>query len=128
MLASLVATSKLDRTLDSILSVDAARAFKPAPQAYALVEKDLGVARDEVVFISSNGFDVCGAKSFGFTVVRVARIDGQDTIGRPSQTVDERLLYRLMRGNTETLDYPADLTVQSLAEIPKLFGGQGLDV
>lgn len=126
MLSSLAANSKLDRSLDHILSVDAKRAFKPAPQAYALVEDVLGIARDEVVFVSSNGFDICGAKSFGFTVVRVARFDTNDTVRRALQDgVDERLLYRLMRGNTEALDYPADVTVRSLAEIPDLFGDRG---
>ncbi len=76
--------------------------------------------------VSSSRFDICGAKSFGFTVVRVARFDTNDTVRRALQDgVDERLLYRLMRGNTEALDYPADVTVRSLAEIPDLFGDRG---
>lgn len=126
MLSGLTANSKLDQALDDILSVDAKRVFKPHPRAYAIVEEKLGVARDEVVFISSNGFDICGAKSFGFTVVRVARFDTDDTIGRMTQTgVDKRLFYSLMRGNTEALDYPADITVRSLADIPDLFSDHG---
>jgi 2-haloacid dehalogenase len=125
MLASLVTASKLDSAIDGVLSVDAAGAFKPAPQAYALVEKELDIARDEVAFISSNGFDVCGAKSFGFTVVHVQRSSGQATIGEKSATMDERLLYRLMRGHREALDLSADVTVQSLDEIPALFGVGG---
>lgn len=125
MLASLAANSKLDRSLDMILSVDAKRVFKPARQAYALVEEELGVSRDEVVFVSSNGFDICGAKSFGFTVVRVARGGTQDLVGHPPAAMDERLFFSLMRGNIEGLDYPPDITVGSLADIPALFGREG---
>lgn len=129
MLSSLAANSGLDRSLDSILSVDAKRVFKPAPQAYMLVEEELGVARNEVVFVSSNGFDICGAKSFGFTVVRVARFDARDIADRVvDHGTDERILFGLMRGNAEALDYPADFTVRSLAQIPELFGNHGHDV
>ncbi|TXH85557.1 MAG: haloacid dehalogenase type II [Rhizobium sp.] len=126
MLSSLASNSKLDRSLDCILSVDAKRVFKPAPQAYALVEEELGVARNEVVFVSSNGFDICGAKSFGFTVVRVARSDTNDIAKlMPQDRRNEHFLYNLMRGNAEALGYPADITVRSLADIPDLFGDQG---
>lgn len=125
MLSSLAVNSDLHRFLDNILSVDAARVFKPVPQACALVEEELGVARDEVVFVSSNGFDICGAKSFGFTVVRVARFDVKDITGRMARSgTDERILYGLLRGSPEALEYPADFAVRSLAEIPDLFSNQ----
>jgi len=125
MLSSLTANSGLHRFLDSILSVDARRVFKPAPQAYRLIEEELDVARDEVVFVSSNGFDICGAKSFGFTVVRVARFDVKDIAERMARSgTDERILYGLMRGGAEALDYPADFTVRSLGEIPDFFSNQ----
>jgi len=34
-----------------------------------VVEKTLGVKNDEVLFVSSNGFDIVGAKRFGFKAV-----------------------------------------------------------
>lgn len=125
MLSNLAVNSGLDRSLDDILSVDARRVFKPAPQAYRLVEEELGVARNQVVFVSSNGFDICGAKSFGFTVVRVARFGAKDVVEPVAHDgVDERIFYGLMRGNAEALAYSADFTVRSLAEIPDLFDHQ----
>lgn len=128
MLSSLTASSGPDQFLDNVLSVDAKQSFKPAPNAYSLVEEELGVTRDKVVFISSNGFDICGAKSFGFTVVRVARFDVENiTESLAHSGADDRVLYPLMRGNAEAQDYPADFTVRSLAEIPDLFSDQERD-
>jgi len=65
MLTALVKNSGLDAFLDATISVDDARKFKPHPECYALVEKTLGLKNDEVMFVSSNGFDVAGAKHFG---------------------------------------------------------------
>lgn len=127
MLSDLVKNSSFDRFFDRILSVDSERIFKPARNAYALVEKELGVTPDEVVFVSSNGFDICGAKSFGFTVVRVARSTKHFSGDFPSE-IDERALFDLLRAHAETLDHAADVTVRSLAEIPGLFGDHGRGV
>jgi 2-haloacid dehalogenase len=69
MLASLVKNSGLYSFLDATISVDGAGKFKPHPDCYALVEKTLGLKKNEVIFVSSDGFDVAGAKHFGFTVV-----------------------------------------------------------
>jgi 2-haloacid dehalogenase len=53
---------------DAVLSVDECAIFKPAPEVYAFAAERLGVAAREVGFISSNGWDALGAKSFGFRV------------------------------------------------------------
>jgi 2-haloacid dehalogenase len=66
MIDPLVAQSEL--AFDAVLSVDEVRAFKPAPEVYALAVKRLGVAAGEIGFVSSNCWDALGAKSFGFRV------------------------------------------------------------
>jgi len=38
--------------------------FKPAPEAYRLIESTLRVPPAEVLFVSSNPWDACGAKAF----------------------------------------------------------------
>ena len=124
MLSNLVKNSSFDRLFDRILSVDSRRVFKPANNAYALVEQELGVEPEQVVFVSSNGFDICGAKNYGFTVVRVAR--SIDRVGTEFPLkIDERAFFDLLRAQAETLDQSADVTVRSLAEIPDLFGDHG---
>src|SRR6201994_3074479 len=67
MLNALVKNSGLDRVLDATISVDRKKIFKPAPEAYMLIEEVLGVRPGEVLFVSSNPWDACGAKSFGLT-------------------------------------------------------------
>ncbi|KAA1177297.1 haloacid dehalogenase type II [Rhizobium tropici] len=124
MLYSLVKNSSFERFFDRILSVDSRRVFKPAKDAYALIEQELGVTPEQVVFVSSNGFDICGAKNYGFTVVRVARSINRVGTAFPLK-IDERALFDLLRAQAETLDQSADVTVRSLAEIPDLFGGPG---
>ncbi len=117
MLSALIKNSGLDAYLDATISVDGARKFKPHPDCYALVEKTLGLTRDEVMFVSSNGFDVAGAKKFGFTVAWIRRG------GAASAATDPVLpaqMYRLLRSNAETLGYAQDYTVSSLAELPGL--------
>ncbi len=68
MLAAAVDASGLAASLNAVLSVDTVRAYKPRPEVYALVTDRFGIPAQEVVFVSSNRWDVMGAASFGFRV------------------------------------------------------------
>ncbi|MGH6753450.1 MAG: haloacid dehalogenase type II, partial [Bradyrhizobium sp.] len=74
MLTTLVRNSGLDRVLDATISIDSRRIFKPSPEAYALIESNLGVTPADVLFVSSNPFDACGAKAFGLRVAWIERV------------------------------------------------------
>ena len=114
MLSALVKNSGLDAYLDATISVDGARQFKPHPDCYALVEKALGVRRNEVLFVSSNGFDVAGAKRFGFKVVCIQRGGGPIVATEPVMPAQ---MYRLLRGRPESLGYPQDIAVSALTDV-----------
>ena len=73
MLEPLVAATGLARHIDTILSVDAADVYKPSPRAYQLAVDELKLLPIRVGFISSNGWDVAGAKAFGLTAIWVNR-------------------------------------------------------
>src|SRR4051812_11290881 len=62
MLEALVRNSGLAGVLDATISIDPQKIFKPSPEAYALIESTLGVKPAEVLFVSSNPWDACGAK------------------------------------------------------------------
>jgi 2-haloacid dehalogenase len=66
------------------------------------------------MFVSSNSFDVVGAKHFGFKVTWIKR-------GGPASTATEPIgpvhMYRLLRGNAETLGYRPDCTVAALTDL-----------
>lgn len=73
MLASAVRSAGLADLLDASLSVDAAKVFKTAPQAYELVEKTLNVPREQISFQSSNRWDIAGAQRHGFQTAWINR-------------------------------------------------------
>ena len=56
-----------------VLSVHPARRFKPDPAVYRIAEEALGVTRTVAGFVSSNGWDAAGARSFGFRAYWVNR-------------------------------------------------------
>ncbi|HET9734022.1 MAG TPA: haloacid dehalogenase type II [Burkholderiales bacterium] len=72
MLEPLVKHSGL--ALDAVLSVDAVKIFKPAPEVYQLAVDRLGLPKDDIGFVSSNCWDALGAKSFGFRVYWINRL------------------------------------------------------
>jgi 2-haloacid dehalogenase len=73
MLEAMVGHAGLAASFEHLLSVDSVKTYKPSPQVYQLVLDSLGVTRDEVGFVTSNYFDVAGAKAFGFKVFWINR-------------------------------------------------------
>lgn len=73
MLAGDLAAAGIDGLLDAVYSVEAVGRFKPSPEVYRHAAHELGLAPDRVAFLSSNGWDVHGAASFGFTTIWVNR-------------------------------------------------------
>jgi 2-haloacid dehalogenase len=124
MLDALARNSGLDRYLQAVISVDAKKTYKPDPRAYALVQERLGVHPDEVVFVSSNGFDVAGARSFGFKVARIERVTPaalrqEVTAGA---AIGPAAMFRALRTQTEALGFAADAVVSSLLALAGLVG------
>lgn len=78
MLSAAVASAGIGDDLDLVLSVDAAKVFKTSPRTYDLVLQALPVRVDEVVFVSSNRWDIAGAAAFGFIPVWVNRLSMPD--------------------------------------------------
>jgi 2-haloacid dehalogenase len=72
MIDPLVASSGL--AFNAVLSVDAVKVFKPAPEVYRLAVERLGVPKERIGFVSSNCWDALGAKSFGFQVYWIDRL------------------------------------------------------
>lgn len=73
MLAGAVKSAGIARNLDHLLSVESVGIFKPARAVYDMVGSAFGCAPNEVLFVSSNGWDVAGASGYGFNTVWVNR-------------------------------------------------------
>jgi 2-haloacid dehalogenase len=96
MLAAAVASSRLDHLVEHVISVDRVKIYKPAPAVYALGPSTLGVPAEELLFVSSNAWDVAGAKAFGYRVAWCNRA------GAPEEELGVR----------------ADYVVSNLAQLP----------
>ena len=66
MLEAAVRSSGLTASLEHVLSVDAVKTYKPSPKVYDLGSRAFELAADEMLFVSSNAWDIAGAKAFGF--------------------------------------------------------------
>jgi 2-haloacid dehalogenase len=73
MLRGAVEGAKIAPLLDKVLSVDAVRMYKPRKEVYAMVTEAFGIKPDEIIFVSSNRWDVMGAIVCGFHGVWVNR-------------------------------------------------------
>ncbi|WP_428488586.1 haloacid dehalogenase type II [Rhodopila sp.] len=124
MLAALTRNSGLDKVLQAVISVDAKKVYKPDPRAYSLVGDRLGVQPEEVVFVSSNGFDVAGARCFGFKVARIERVAPAALRGEliGGAAVGPAAMFRALRTQDEALGFAADAVAGSLLDLSGLIG------
>ena len=100
MLAAAVTNAGLRDLLDATLSADAVSVFKPDPRVYELACDHFRVDKQQICFVSSNGWDAAGAACFGFRGAWLNRG------GLPR----------------ETLPPAPDVEISSLAELPGLLG------
>lgn len=122
MLNTLVNNSGLDRVLDATISIDSKRLFKPSPEAYTLIESGLEIPPSEVLFVSSNPFDACGAKAFGLTVVWIERVTTDDMALAcvRNDLVPPLTMFKVIRMQMDELGLEPDYRVKTLSELPAL--------
>ncbi len=80
MLDGAVQSAGISGLLDVSLSVESVGVFKPHASVYDLVGAHYGCAKEEVLFVSSNGWDAAAATGYGFTTAWVNR--GGDPVDR----------------------------------------------
>lgn len=73
MLQGAVDSAGINDVLDISLSVQSVGIFKPDASVYDLVGAHFGCAKNEVLFVSSNGWDAAAATGYGFTTAWVNR-------------------------------------------------------
>jgi len=122
MLNALVRNSGLDRVLDATISIDSQRIFKPAPDAYALIEATLRVPPAEVLFVSSNPWDACGAKAFGLNVAWIERVtpEAMALACVKSDVVPPLTMFKAIRTQMDELGLEPDYRIHALSELTDL--------
>jgi 2-haloacid dehalogenase len=122
MLDAVVKNSGLDRVLDATISIDSKRIFKPAPDAYELIEEKLGTRPAEVLFISSNPWDACGAKAFGLNVAWIERVtpEAMALACVKSDVVPPLTMFKALRTQMDELGVAPDHRIHGLSELSDL--------
>jgi 2-haloacid dehalogenase len=122
MLNALVANSGLERVLDATISIDSKRIFKPSPEAYGLIESVLGVPPVEVLFVSSNPWDACGAKAFGLNVAWIERVTpaAMALACVKCDLVAPLAMFKAIRTQMDELGIEPDYRIHALSELPDL--------
>jgi 2-haloacid dehalogenase len=126
MLTALVRNSGLDRVLDATISADVKKIFKPALEVYSLIEQSLGVPPAEVLFISSNPWDACGAKAFGLNVAWIERVtpEAMALACVKSDVVAPLTMFKALRTQMDELGLKPDYRIRALSELPALVADQ----
>jgi 2-haloacid dehalogenase len=66
ILTAALRNSNLDTALDQVISTDRIRGYKPDPRAYQLGVELLQLPKERIAFVAFAGWDVAGAKWFGY--------------------------------------------------------------
>ena len=98
MLEAAVDNAGMQGIFEAVLSVESVGIYKPDPRVYQLAIDRLALPRERILFLSSNGWDVSGAKSFGFHTFWVNRA------GAP----------------VERLGSEPEASLENLAELPRM--------
>lgn len=69
-----IANAGLEDMFDHVLSTDSQRTYKPDPRAYRQALDAFRLRADQILFVPFAGWDVAGAKSFGYRTFWVNRM------------------------------------------------------
>jgi 2-haloacid dehalogenase len=122
MLAALLDHSGLGRHFEHVISADVRHNFKPHPEVYRASCDVLNLPPEKILLVSSNGFDIAGAKGYGLRTSRIERLavgSLRDDLANPAQ-ISPQLFFNAMRSQPETFGAPPDYTCNSLRDLAVL--------
>jgi 2-haloacid dehalogenase len=87
-----IENNKLGKYFDHVISTDAANTFKPDHTAYQMGVDTFGLPREQIAFAAFAGWDVAGAKWFGYPTFWVNRSGFKpETLGADADGVGNNL-------------------------------------
>src|SRR5699024_8682627 len=101
MLHDMVRNANMDDVFTEVISVDEVKMFKPYMGVYQLGSEKLNLPKDKMLFVSSNPFDIAGAKVYGYQVCWINR-------------------FNLQAEEFNDLDSKPDVITQSLVDLVKI--------
>jgi 2-haloacid dehalogenase len=77
MLDSAVKNANIIGLLDEVISVEECKVYKPSSKVYDLVQIKMGIKKEQVLFFSSNAWDMHAASNYGFNTIWVNRFNAK---------------------------------------------------
>ena len=91
-IAHVVNHSGMGWAFDELISAEDVQVFKPHPKMYELAERRMGHAREQILYVSANGWDASAASLSGFPVCWINRNLGPfDVLGATPTVATEDL-------------------------------------
>ncbi len=75
MLDQGIKNAGIEKYFDHVISTDKEQTYKPSPAAYKMAVKTLKLKKEEILFVPFAGWDMAGAKWFGFPTFWVNRLN-----------------------------------------------------
>ena len=98
------------------------RSSSRAPRPTALIEETLGVGPADVLFVSSNPWDACGAKAFGLNVAWIERVtpEAMALACVENEALPPLTMFKALRTQMDALGVEVDHRIRSLSELPRI--------
>lgn len=100
MIDPLVEQSDISGYIDDVLSADVVKQYKPVRAAYYYAQQELGIEKEDILFMSSNPWDISGAASYGFRTAWINRND----LPREELDIQPEVEYKDLNGLLEWQD------------------------
>lgn len=122
MINGLLRNTGMEGVLNAVISIDSTKMFKPGRAAYELVEANLHVPPADILFVSCNPFDACGARSFGFRVAWIEHVTPAALANDLSNQhqVAASTVIKMLRTQMDELGFAPDYRIGTLAELPDI--------
>ncbi|MGG1311506.1 HAD-IA family hydrolase [Cohnella laeviribosi] len=97
MLLNALENSGFDNDFVSVIRSEDARSYKPSPAVYQLAAEKLNCAKEKILFVSSNAWDIAGAARFGYATCWIQRSPHLEELHvLPNYTIKELTNPRLL--------------------------------
>jgi 2-haloacid dehalogenase len=122
MLSALLHHADLQSTFEHVVSSDDVGRYKPHPDVYKAIATRMKLPPDQIALVSSNGFDLAGAKHFGLHTVRIERVSPvalRETISATTPITTETAFLAL-RSQMDLFAGEPDFICASLFDVVKI--------
>ena len=70
-----IENANLNKYFDFVISTDERETYKPSPKAYQVAVEKLRIRKEEILFVPFAGWDLAGAKWFGYPTFWLNRLN-----------------------------------------------------